>query len=106
MSIWFYRQDFAKFSLIRNYKPDDAFLPSVPIVSPYTPQATRVHPVARRTEDLQPDEDHVHRASGMGSDQLSQERHSCGQARKRTASRPSPVDYWILGERVCSGWFD
>ncbi|GFT40364.1 DNA-dependent protein kinase catalytic subunit [Trichonephila clavipes] len=86
--------------------PDDEFPLSVPGDSRYTPQAPRVHLVAGRTEDLQADEDHVQRASGMGNSRWSHERHSYKQAGKRTISYPSPVDYWIPGERGCSGWSD
>ncbi|GFV91176.1 hypothetical protein TNCV_896971 [Trichonephila clavipes] len=46
------------------------------------------------------------RASGIGNIRWSRERHSCRQAGKRVIPYPSPVDYWIPGERGCSGWFD
>ncbi|GFV82327.1 hypothetical protein TNCV_3443171 [Trichonephila clavipes] len=42
----------------------------------------------------------------MGNSRWSHERQSCRQARKREIYCPSPVDYWIPGERGCLGWSD
>ncbi|GFT72408.1 hypothetical protein TNCV_3609481 [Trichonephila clavipes] len=41
-----------------------------------------------------------------GDIRWSREWHSCRQAGKRLISCSSPVDYWIPGERGCSGCFN
>ncbi|GFV84890.1 hypothetical protein TNCV_4298721 [Trichonephila clavipes] len=85
--------------------PDDVFPLSVPAVSRYTLQAPREHLVAGLTEDLQAEikvtsEGHLGWgiAGGLvnGTPVGKQEKGLC----------PSPVDFWIPGERDCSGWFD
>ncbi|GFW80174.1 trans-1,2-dihydrobenzene-1,2-diol dehydrogenase [Trichonephila clavipes] len=86
-------------------EPDDAFPPSVPGVSQYTPQDAGLlwwpaeQKICRQTKITF--KEHL----GWGIIGCLMNSTPVGK-QERAASCPSPVDYWIPGHRGCSEWPD